>query len=79
MFKKQKKKKKEKNKQTKIKQGGLSVNVDKLALFPDSSEVEVRLFIFFQKRTDFFFSIFKVRIFISKKCQTPHQNQMVVP
>ena len=46
---------------------------------PNSSEVEVRLFIFFAEEDRLFISsIFKVRIFISNKRQPP-QNQMVVP
>ena len=45
-------------------------------------KVEVRLFIFSPEEDKLFiFSVFNVRIFISKKCKPPNppQNQMVVP
>ena len=44
-------------------------------------QVKVRLFIFFPEEYKLFiFSIFKVRLFISKKSQPPPpQNKMVVP
>ena len=43
-----------------------------LHLSPKFKQVKVRLFIFFAEEEKLFiFSIFKVRIFISKKCQPP--------
>ena len=48
---------------------------------PNCRKVKVRLFVFFTEEDRLFiFSIFKVRTFISTKCQSPPpQNQMVVP
>ena len=49
---------------------------------PNCRTVKVRLFVFFTEEDILYiFSIFKVRIFISTKCQPPPppQNQMVVP
>ena len=46
--------------------------VEKLALFPNSRKVKVRLFIFFPEEDSLFIVIiFKIRIFISKTCQPP--------
>ena len=46
--------------------------MEKIALSPNSRKVKVGIFIFFlEEDILFIFSIFKVRIFISKKCQAP--------
>ena len=49
-------------------------------VFPNSRKVKVRLFIFFQKRTDYLFSAFSRPEYLFPKSASPlpPQNQMVV-